>query len=185
MIVDATVNSGEEVIVVKAGEKYPLGLPKVEGVVVDFFSSINNRLVISLSNITESEVAQTMDCPMHLGLKYDDGALMLVWIIEDERPWVFKTPFNVKSIPTDYLQLPNFDQECGNLIIHVHVLEHTTGQLKAMRVVTIPPQLVLDLFNKVQNQFQIVTDTSKTIYKWLEMDDEALLKGMAFTRLGL
>jgi hypothetical protein len=159
------------------GEPYPLPLVQTEGAVVLFLMKSGNFLQIVLPGMHSKEQTALRSGMIKAGFLYEGGAMLFLFQFYggDGMPLItFDAPFNIRILPVDERNLHNIDNERQRLAIEIHAVdEHKI--LRALRVVTMPPDMTVKFLMAVQEQIAAI-DKPGVMDKWLQIEPNELIK---------
>ena len=165
------------VIKLACGEPYPLPLQQSEGAAAQFLLKTGNILQIVLPGMTSKEKNAFKSGMIKSGFLYEGGSML--WLFQfygnDGRPVItFDAPFEIRLLPASERNLHNIDNERQRLAIEIHAIDEKKI-LKALRLVTMPPDMTLAFLSAVQEQLAAI-DKPGVMGKWLQQEPHDLLK---------
>ena len=157
------------------GEPYPLPVPQQEGASANFLSKNGNVLQVSLPGMTANECTAFRSGMIKAGFMYQDGSLLWLFQFNDNkgRPLItLDAPFDVRLIPKNLLALHSIDNAQQRLLIDLHAIdEHKI--LRALRVITMPPELTLEFLQAAQDQMASI-DRQGIMERWMQLSPDTL-----------
>lgn len=133
------------------GKPYPLLLPHAQDGSFFNLGPTSVDLVITLSQPTEREIANTRTGIARFGIYLHGPVLFFMHRFGDE-PWS-DSPFSIQMLPPERRHLPVLS-DGQHLVMHVTLVESTTNIIRALRLITIPPQMAKTLLRLAAQQLE-------------------------------
>ena len=163
-------------IKLSVGEPYPLAITQSEGAAAQFLVS-GNILQIVLPDMTAKEKTALKSGMIKSGLLYNQGALLLLFQFygDNGKPLLtFDSPFDVRIIPKDLLQLHSIDNSNQRLAIEIHVIDENKI-VRILRLVTMPPAMTIAFLSAVQDQLTTANNGNQQMTNWLNYSPAELI----------
>jgi hypothetical protein len=143
-------------------------LPLGEGAISDFLRPNNNRLLVAISDLSDSEVKALRKGQMRAGLLSKNGAILFLWQFSDKGKKVLTidSPFDARLIPD--IQLYNVETSETRLSVDVHIVDMATKIVRGLRTITMPPGLTIEFLAAVQDQLTDFKNGDEQLQKWME-----------------
>lgn len=142
-----------------------------EGTAANFLTIGGNYLQIAMSDPARSEVMSIRRDTMKAGFIHD-GPLIL---------WVFtfgsiflECPFDARIIPSDSLHLPDITNDAQRLGVDIHLVDTATMMLRAIRYVTLSPELTRRFLAAVDDQLGDTREIGPILAKYKRQPITAL-----------
>lgn len=143
-------NNKNRILSLRVGEKYSLPVSAIEGASANFLSKSGNILQICLPDLQKSEVHSIRKNTLKAGF-IKDGSLIL-WLFKFDEHLTFDCPFDVRLISKGDLALHDINSQNQRLLIDIHLIDTQTMIVKALRAVTLPPELTRNFLAEAQEQ---------------------------------
>ena len=167
----------------EVGKNYSLSVSAIEGASANFLSKSGNFLQICLPDLQKSEVRSIRKNTLQAGL-IKDGPLIL-WLFKFDEELTFDCPFDVRLISKSDLALHNIDNQNQRLSIDIHLVDTQTMILKALRAVTLSPELTRAFLLEVQEQLIDTRSTEPSLNKYMQYDLAQLSNCMKLYKCGM
>jgi hypothetical protein len=164
-------------IKLSVGERYPFPLSQTEGAAAQFLVKAGNILQIAVPDIDSKEKKALKSGMIKSGMLYEKGALLLLFQFygDNGKPLLtFDSPFDVRMIPKDLLQLHSITNEFQRLAIEIHAVDN--GILKVLRLVTMPPDMTIEFLSAAQEQLTELRSGDNKMQEWLNYQPVQLLE---------
>jgi hypothetical protein len=164
-------------IELRRGEPYPLPLEQGEGAAAQFLTKTGNVLQIVLPDMDAKEQTALRSGMIKAGFLYEGGALLLLFQFYggDGKPLItFEAPFDMRILPATRRNLHNIKNPEQRLAIDIHAIDEK-NILRALRVVTMPPDMTIKFLSAVQDQLAAI-DKPGVMAKWMQQEPQDLLK---------
>jgi hypothetical protein len=165
-----------ELITLTRGEPYPLPLEQGQGAAAQFLMQSGNILQIGLPGMDSKEQNALRSGMIKAGFLYEGGAMLLLFQFygSDGKPLItFDAPFDIRLLSSDRRKLHNIENPEQRLAIDIHAVDEKKI-LRALRVVTMPPDMTLKFLSAVQDQLAAI-DKPGVMAKWMQQEPEDLL----------
>jgi hypothetical protein len=165
-----------KLITLTRGEPYPLPLEQGQGAAAQFLMQSGNILQIVLPGMDSKEQNALRSGMIKAGFLYEGGAMLLLFQFygSDGKPLItFDAPFDIRLLSGDRRKLHNIDNPEQRLAIDIHAVDEKKI-LRALRVVTMPPDMTVKFLSAVQEQIAAI-DKPGVMEKWLQQQPEDLL----------
>lgn len=158
------------------GERYPMPLLQSEGAAAQFLLKTGNILQIIVPGMDAKEEAALRSGMIKAGMLYEGGAMLLLFQFysNDGKPLLtFDAPFDIRLLPSSQRKLHNIDND-QRLAIEIHGVDDKLI-LRALRVVTMPPNMTIKFLSAVQDQLAAI-DKPGVMARWMQSQPHELLK---------
>jgi hypothetical protein len=112
------------------------------------------------------------------GFLYEGGAMLLLFQFYGAgagKPLItFDAPFDIRLLSKDKRNLHNIENPEQRLAIEIHAVDEKKI-LRALRVVTMPPDMTLKFLSAVQDQLAAINKPG-VMAKWLQQEPHDLIK---------
>ncbi len=122
-----------------------------DGVAEYNYANDTHELRLFWSVPTDAEIAAVRQARMHLALLVDDGIIFLVWRFDGIGDWS-DCPFSIHLVPEAHRRIPPIVQGEERALLQVVLVDASTGLVRALRAVTIPPLATQKLHNAIRAQ---------------------------------
>jgi hypothetical protein len=167
-----------ELITLTRGEPYPLPLEQGQGAAAQFLMQSGNILQIVLPGMDSKEQNALRSGMIKAGFLYDSGSMLLLFQFYGAgagKPLLtFDAPFDIRILPVSRRNLPNIENPEQRLAIDIHAVDEK-NILRALRVVTMPPDMTVKFLSAVQEQIAAI-DKPGVMAKWMQQEPQDLLK---------
>ena len=174
-----------EFVKLSVGETYPKRFSKnQEGAIAEFLR-VNNTLIINMPNINQNEVKSFKKGYLTCGLLAKNGAILFIWQFNDQkgRPVLtLDSPFDARIIPD--IDLHDVTTSETRLAIDINVIDTATNIVKALRLVTMPPELTLSFLSAVQDQLVSISNGELQHQQWMQTTPAELLLSTTAHKMG-
>ena len=171
------VDMTEQFTLLARGEPYPLPLVQTKGAVVLFLMKSGNFLQIVLPGMDAKEQTALRAGMIKAGFLYESGSMLFLFQFygSNGKPLLtFDAPFDIRILPHDDRNWHGIDNDRQRLAIEIHAV-HEKKILRALRMVTMPPDMTLKFLSAVQDQLAAI-DKPGVMAKWMQQQPEDLLK---------
>jgi hypothetical protein len=133
-------------------QPYPFPLPSGQGAIAEFLRPSSNKLLIVMPEITSQEEIVLRKGKMQAGLLVKNGEMLFIWqfLKDGNAVLTFDSPFDARVI-TD-IKLYDIENSNERLLIDIHVVDSATKLVRALRSITMPPELTITFLSSVQDQ---------------------------------
>jgi len=159
------------------GEPYPLPLEQGEGAAAQFLTKTGNVLQIVLPDMDAKEQTALRSGMIKAGFLYDGGAMRFLFQFYGDKgkPLItFDAPFDIRILSPKERNLHNIDNAEQRLAIEIHAIDEKKI-LRALRLVTMPPDMTLKFLSAVQEQLATI-DKPGVMNQWLQHEPSELIK---------
>jgi hypothetical protein len=167
------------------GEPYPLPLEQSEGAAAQFLTKTGNVLQIVLPDMDSKEQNALRSGMIKAGFLYEGGAMLFLFQFHgnDGKPLItFDAPFDIRLLSAAERNLHNIDNAEQRLAIEIHAVDEKKI-LRALRLVTIPPDMTLKFLSAVQEQLAAI-DKPGVMAGWMQREPNELIKNTQTWVLG-
>jgi hypothetical protein len=174
-----------ELITLTRGEPYPLPLLQKQGAAAQFLMKTGNILQIVLPDMDSKEQNALRSGMIKAGFLYDSGSMLLLFQFygSDGKPLIiFDAPFDIRLLSAAKRNLHNIENPEQRLAIEIHAVDDKKI-LRALRLVTMPPDMTLKFLSAVQDQLAAI-DKPGVMVGWLQQQPEDLLNQTEIWILG-
>ena len=165
-------------IELRRGEPYPLPLEQGEGAAAQFLTQSGNVLQIVLPDMDSKEQNALRSGMIKAGLLYEGGAMLFLFQFYGAgagKPLLtFDAPFDIRILSPKERNLHNIDNAEQRLAIEIHAIDEKKI-LRALRLVTMPPDMTLKFLSAVQEQLATI-DKPGVMNQWLQHEPSELIK---------
>jgi hypothetical protein len=165
-----------EFINLSRGEYYPLPIEHGEGAAAQFLTKTGNILQIVLPGMHSKEQNALRSGMIKAGFLYESGSMLFLFQFygSDGGPLItFDAPFDIRILPVDERNLHNIDNERQRLAIEIHAIDEKKI-LRALRVVTMPPDMTVKFLMAVQEQIAAI-DKPGVMARWMQQEPNKLI----------
>lgn len=140
-------------IELRRGEPYPLPLEQGEGAAAQFLTKTGNILQIVLPGMDAKEQTALRSGMIKAGFLYEGGAMLFLFQFYGAgKPLLtFDAPFDIRLYQENRRNLHNIDNAHQRLAIEIHAIDEKKI-LRALRLVTMPPDMTIKFLSAVQEQ---------------------------------
>ncbi len=166
-----------ELTLLERGKPYPMPLNQSEGAAAQFLLKTGNILQIVLPNMDSKEATALRSGMIKAGFLYEGGAMLLLFQFygDNGKPLItFDAPFDIRILPTTERNLHCIDNSEQRLAIEIHAVDERKI-LRALRLVTMPPEMTLKFLSAVQDQLAAI-DKPGVMASWLQQQPHDLIK---------
>jgi len=167
-----------ELITLTRGDPYPLPLKQGQGAAAQFLMQSGNILQIVLHGMDGKEQNALRSGMIKAGFLYEGGAMLLLFQFYGAgagKPLLtFDAPFDIRILPVSRRNLHNIENPEQRLAIDIHAVDEKKI-LRALRVVTMPPDMTVKFLSAVQEQIAAI-DKPGVIQNWLKQQPHDLIK---------
>lgn len=154
-------------------QKYPFSLPTQEGATVEFLKANDNLLLINLSNVSGVEQRAFREGKVKAGFTTRNGAIMWVFrfFLKGKEIISLDAQFDARKYPKEQLDLHSINNTQERLLVNIVVVDRETKRVKALRSITLSPEMTINFLSAVQEQL-VHTRTSESenqILQWLSL----------------
>ena len=167
----------EQFTLLARGDPYPLPLVQTEGAVVLFLMKSGNFLQIVLPGMDAKEQTALRAGMIKAGFLYESGSMLFLFQFygSNGKPLItFDAPFDIRILPANKRNLHNIENPNQRLAIEIHAIDEKKI-LRALRLVTMPPDMTLKFLSAVQEQIAAI-DKPGVMAKWMQQEPQDLLK---------
>ncbi len=165
-----------ELIKLARGEPYPLPLSLREGAAAQFLMQSGNILQIVVPGMDSKEQNALRSGMIKSGFLYEGCSLLLLFQFygNDGKPLLtFDAPFDIRLLPSKERNLHNIENAAQRLAIEVHGVDEKKI-LRALRVVTMPPDMTIRFLSAVQMQLTEM-DKPGVMARWMQSRPDQLI----------
>jgi hypothetical protein len=165
-----------ELITLARGEPYTLPLLHSEGAAAQFLTKTGNILQIVLPGMHSKEQNALRSGMIKAGFLYESGAMLFLFQFYggDGKPLItFDAPFDIRILPVDERNQHNIDNERQRLAIEIHAVDEKKI-LRALRVVTMPPDMTVKFLSAVQEQMSALYKFG-VMARWMQQEPNELI----------
>ena len=167
-----------KLITLTRGEPYPLPLEQGQGAAAQFLMQSGNILQIVLPGMDSKEQNALRSGMIKAGFLYEGGSMLFLFQFYGAgagKPLItFDAPFDIRLLSSDRRKLHNIENPEQRLAIEIHAVDEKKI-LRALRVVTMPPDMTLKFLSAVQDQLAAI-DKPGVMAKWMQQQPEYLIK---------
>lgn len=157
------------------GQTYPKTVE--EGATVQFLQDKSNQLIIAIGHLNSRETKTLRSGEIHCGLLAQNGALVLLWQILDEKK---KVLFTLESSFDDgRLAQLNLDQLLGSeqpIHLEVHIVDHHDKTIQGVRSMRFSSEFSTLFLLALKEQRSSEGESVKQYKRWLKQEPEALFQ---------
>lgn len=164
-------------ITLSRGERYPMPILQSEGAAVQFLLKTGNMLQIVIPDMDAKEEAALRSGMIKAGMLYEGGAMLLLFQFygNDGKPLLtFDAPFDIRLLPPNQRELHNIDNDRQRLAIEIHGVDDKLI-LRALRVVTMPPDMTIKFLSAVQDQLAAINKPG-VMARWMQSQPHELMR---------
>lgn len=158
------------------GKQYPNSLSGLEGAISDFLRPHANQLIVALPNMDSVEEKALKKGELRCGVLFKNNAINFIWqfSLKNKPVLTLDSPFSARATPD--INLHNVENSETRLAIELHAVDSATNQLKALRVMTMPPGLTIEFMSAVQDQLSNPQSDEAQHAKWQMKQPVELVK---------
>ncbi|MEI6067947.1 MAG: hypothetical protein WCP96_11430 [Methylococcaceae bacterium] len=174
-----------EFTLLERGKPYPMPLLQSEGAAAQFLMKTGNILQIVLPDMDSKENNALRSGMIKAGFLYEGGSMLILFQFygSDGKPLItFDAPFDIRLLSSDRRELHNIENPEQRLAIEIHAVDEKKI-LRALRVVTMPPDMTLKFLSAVQDQLAAINKPG-VMEKWLKQQPNDLIRQMQTWVLG-
>ncbi|WP_299496435.1 hypothetical protein [uncultured Shewanella sp.] len=156
-----------------------------EGAIAELLRSNSNTLIIAIPDLDHHEVKALKKGKLTCGFLYKNGAILFIWQFCDAkgRPVLtLDSPFDCRTVPD--LALHDITTTESRLAVDIHVIDTAKNQVKALRSMTMPPELTLEFMSAVQDQLASSKNGEMQWQEWIQLDPTALFSQVKKYQMG-
>lgn len=167
-------------VVYLTGRSYPAPFHKRQSACAEFLRRVN-VLQLTFPHVTNEEEFKVRKAPIYAG--YVKRGPHIHWVFK-VGGMLFDCPFDARIIPQDELTLHDLATDT-RLLVSVHLVDTFTGNLRALREVTLSPSLTKRFLCDVVDQLADLRNASRFQAELEAIPLPALAKVVPTERCGL
>lgn len=160
------------------GQAYPLPITQEIGAAAQFLTQSGHILQIVLPGMDAKEQTAIRAGMIKAGFLYEGGAMLFLFQFYGSgagKPLlIFDAPFDIRLYPAKERKLHNIDNAEQRLAIEIHAIDEKKI-LRALRVVTMPPDMTIKFLSAVQDQLAGI-DKPGVMAGWMQREPHELIK---------
>ena len=138
---------------IAVGESYLPNGGRVQERVEYNFRSGGHELLMSLANLTQKEIQAITQGPADFGLFIEGEVMLFLYRFGNTIPWS-DAPYSWHLVPSEQRTLPPHIAATIGMVLSIILVEATTGIVKKIRVVSLPPDFTKSLNGAIALQAQ-------------------------------
>lgn len=162
------------------GQDYSLLV--AHGVTANFLTTSGSVLHIGMPGINSSELFAFKNVTIKCGLIVDQPFLSFLFDVKEVG--LFDCPFDARLYKSEELAIPELINDQSRLLIELRVVDTTTHILKALRAVTMPPELTRAFVDAAKEQLTYRTSAAEKLEYHCQFSIQTLIEKTKMYTLG-